>query len=44
MFNIRNAIPEDLEDLYSLSQKANLLNLPSDKSKISELIKIDKKL
>ena len=38
MFIIRNANTHDINDLYSLSQNANLLNLPSDKDKISELI------
>lgn len=38
MFIIRNAKNSDLEDLFTLSKKANLLNLPSDKDKLKELI------
>jgi len=38
MFIIRNAANSDLEDLFTLSQKANLLNLPSDREKLRELI------
>lgn len=38
MFIIRNAVTTDLEDLFSLSQKANLLNLPADREKLKELI------
>ena len=38
MFIIRNAHLSDLDDLYSLSKKANLLNLPSDIEKLRQLI------
>jgi arginine N-succinyltransferase len=38
MFIIRNAIKSDLDDIYALSQKVNLLNLPSDKDELSKLI------
>lgn len=36
---MRNAIPEDLDDLYKLSGKANFINLPHDKTLIEENIK-----
>lgn len=39
MFIIRDAQISDLDDLFLLSQKANLLNLPSDQKKLTNLIK-----
>ena len=38
MYIIRNAHLSDLDDLYSLSKKADLLNLPSDIEKLRYLI------
>ena len=38
MFIIRNAHLSDLDDIYSLSKKANLLNLPSNIEKLRHLI------
>ena len=38
MFIIRNAIENDLEDLFDLSKQALLLNLPRDKKIIQKKI------
>ncbi len=38
MFLVRNAEPDDLEDLFRLSKQAVFLNLPSDKLSLSKLI------
>ena len=43
MFKIRDAKESDLNDLFELSQKANLLNLPADKNKLLELIQKSQK-
>ncbi len=39
MFLLRNAVPEDINDIFELAQLANFINLPADRNELTDIIK-----